>query len=80
MHMTDLFASIAGLTDLAEKKPVYTPTKDEMTWAFVAYPRAFGKKRVCVQIGAGEFLRVYPGNLMQEAMAQRFSMVNSRCL
>ena len=52
MHITDLFASIAGMTNrnwTADKKPAYNVTKNEAIWAMEQYPRIDGKQRACVQ-------------------------------
>lgn len=73
VHMTDLFAELAGLNDptrqeviagkpyaLQDKKPEYRPTSDELIWAKVQYPRREGVRRLVVQVDASGMARMYP--------------------
>lgn len=63
LHMTDVFASIAGLKgkDWTEnKKPSYNVTGSEANWAEVQFPRKPGLRRLVVQVGASADCRVYP--------------------
>ena len=73
VHMTDLFAEIAGLQKqgglaafgghpaLDEKRAEYVVTQNEMIWMIEQYPRVAGKRRLCIQGGASARCRVYPG-------------------
>lgn len=60
VQMSELFAEITGLTGITDFKPEYQPTKEEITWALVGFPRNPGVRRVCVQCTASAKARVYP--------------------
>jgi ADP-heptose:LPS heptosyltransferase len=69
LHMTDLFAEIAGLTAAPDTKVVlaspqaeYVITPNERIWAQEAYPRVEGMRRACIQPGASALCRSYPGD------------------
>ena len=82
LHMTDLFAEIAGLHSapglaaagghpaLDDKKAEYKVTENEMVWLLEQYPRKAGKRRVSIQVGASAACRVYPGNQWQEVIRE----------
>lgn len=72
LHMTDLFASIAGLTmpDDGDKKPDYRVKASEAMWAMEQYPRLNGTKRVCIQPRTSARNRNYPGPLMGDIMGE----------
>lgn len=72
IHMTDLFAEIAGLTAkegtagngghpaLDVKKPDYVVTPNEAIWLTMQFPRQPGKRRLCLQGGTSALCRIYP--------------------
>lgn len=64
LHMTDLFAEIAGLDDVENKLPEYRVKATEAIWAAEAYPRVNDTRRACIQVGASAALRVYPQKQM----------------
>lgn len=80
LHMTDLFAEVAGLKGrpglaaagghppLDEKLAGYVCTPNEMIWLSESYPRKDGKRRAALQVGASAACRVYPGNKWQEVI------------
>lgn len=82
LHMTDLFAEIAGLKgtvrDLSllgkgppailNKLPAYVPTEDEKTWARVQYPRTPLVRRICIQPSTSARCRTYPTANLSEVM------------
>lgn len=69
VHMTELFGEIAGITGIENLRPEYRVKATEAIWAAEAYPRVNGTRRVCIQIGASAKCRVYPRDLMGQAVA-----------
>jgi ADP-heptose:LPS heptosyltransferase len=63
LHMTELFAEIVGITDIADLHPAYAVKPTEAIWCNEAYPRN-SMPRVCVQVGASAKCRVYPQQLI----------------
>lgn len=66
VHMTDLFAQIAGVGEEFDKRPVYQVKPSEAVWANVQHPRN-QKRRLCVQVRTSAIARNYPGNLLGQA-------------
>ena len=58
-HMTDRFAHHFGLKTLANKKPDYHLSSEEIRWVTKTFPRNT-RKRLAVQVQAGVFCRTYP--------------------
>lgn len=67
LHMTDLFAKLAGVV-LPEgtKRAEYRVKPSEAIWAQEAYPRSETLKRVCIQVGTSSLARTYPRTQMGE--------------
>lgn len=59
IHLTDLFAEIAGVTIEGSKQPAYAVKPSEALWAAEKYPRT-QHRRVCVQVGTSAICRTYP--------------------
>lgn len=84
MHMTDLFAEIAGFKGtvrdlhllgkgepaLQDKKPDYIVSNNETIWVMEQYPRNAAKRRVCIQVSASGKCRVYPVQKLGQAVAE----------
>lgn len=68
LHMTELFAEVAGVRCIDNLRPAYHVSTDETRWAAEKYPRVNGTRRICVQIGTSAFCRAYPRNQMGEVM------------
>lgn len=78
LHMTDLFAEIAGfkgtVRDLSllgrgkpailDKKPAYVVSPNEAIWVMEQYARTPGIRRLCVQVGTSAMCRTYPAPRM----------------
>lgn len=60
IHMTDLFAEIAGIADIENKLPEYRIKPSEAIWAQEAYPRQGNTRRVAIQVGCSGVARRYP--------------------
>lgn len=72
VHMSELFAMVAGLTDVEDLLPAYVQTPGEAIWAREAYPRVPNVRRVCIQPATSARCRIYKdigkvGGLMMEA-------------
>lgn len=60
IHMTDLFAEIAGVSlDGADKRPDYRLKASEGAWADQQFPRVNGTRRIAIQPGASSPIRKY---------------------
>lgn len=66
LHMTNLFAEIAGLgaDGVADLLPAYAVKPSEAIWCNEAFPRVNGTRRVCIQIGTSSIARTYPRTQM----------------
>ncbi len=60
VHITEIFAEIAGLKDMENWTPEYRVKPTEAIWANEAYPRDPTVKRLAVQVGAASKVRRYP--------------------
>lgn len=60
LHMTDLFARIAGIDKIENLLPEYRVKPTEAIWANEAYPRFNGTRRATVQVGTSGRCRRYP--------------------
>lgn len=60
IHMTDLFAEIAGLSGEFDKKPEIALTDSEKIAVLEMYPRIPGLRRICIQAGSQSVARNYP--------------------
>ena len=70
-HMTDLYASIAGLPeDFDNKLPDYRVSGNEEIWSKEAYPRTPGLPRVVIQVGTSSVARTYHRNAMGMVVKQ----------
>lgn len=71
LHMTDLFAEIAGvdMTD-ADKLADYRVKPSEAIWANEAYPADPKMRRVCIQVGTSAMARTYPRPLISKVAAE----------
>lgn len=71
VHMTDLFAEIAGV-DMADadKLPDYRVKPSEAIWANEAYPPTPNMRRVCIQVGTSALCRTYPRPLMGQVISE----------
>ena len=68
IHMTDLFAKLAGVgMEGADKRPDYKVKPSEAIWANEAYPRQANVRRICIQVGTSSLARTYPRPQMGEA-------------
>jgi ADP-heptose:LPS heptosyltransferase len=68
VHMTDLFAELAGIElpdDPKEKKPDYAVKATEAIWLNEAHPRN-GMKRLCMQAKTSARARNYPQSMVGE--------------
>lgn len=74
VHMTDLFADVAGITGNFDKKPEYRISDKEVIWAMEAFPRTDRVQRLCVQVGASARARVYPLELMGRVAEQMMKL------
>jgi ADP-heptose:LPS heptosyltransferase len=70
IHMTDLFASITGLTGIKDKKPALELTNRERIWVMEGYPRKLGVRRIAIQVGASAICRVYPHDRLSEVATE----------
>lgn len=68
-HMTDIFAEIAGVHDLTDKRAEYRVSAAEAVWANVQYPRT-EKPRCCVQVGASARARMYAPQQLGQVIKQ----------
>lgn len=68
IHMTDVFAEVAGLDSVADKKPDYRLTARERAWASICYPRTPNTPRIGVQYGASAYARTFPPALTQQVL------------
>ncbi len=77
LHMTDLFAEIAGLSmgDDVDRRPEYRVRPSEAIWANEAYPRN-GNKRIAIQVAASGRCRRYHllGDLLNELVKKGFEV------
>ncbi len=69
VHMTELFAEIAGVT-VFDLKPELRLSENEKIWAGEAYPRRAGLRRLVVQVGASGLCRNYDRKLLGEAVGE----------
>ncbi len=76
LHMTDLFAEIAGI-EIENgidgeflRTPEYRVSYKEGVWVNEAYPRIPGVKRVAIQLGASSAIRRYPAPLFFNAIRE----------
>ena len=60
VHMTDLFADIAGIDAIQDKHPAYVVTRKEISWCMVQYPRVNGTRRLCIHCTTSVPTRTYP--------------------
>lgn len=60
VHMTELFAEIAGLSFVENLRPEYRVKPSELIWSNEAHPRVNGTPRVAVHIGTSAVCRTYP--------------------
>jgi ADP-heptose:LPS heptosyltransferase len=68
IHMTDVFAEVAGLSSVQNKKPDYRLTQKEKGWAKICYPRTPLTPRIGVQYGASSYARTFPPALTQQVL------------
>jgi ADP-heptose:LPS heptosyltransferase len=66
LHMTELFAELAGLTDVIDLKPDYKVSANEAIWANEALPRHRRLKRCAIQPRTSGACRTYPQELCGE--------------
>ncbi len=59
IHMTDLFAEIAGIGKIEDMLPAYKLKASELIWANEGFPRS-GVPRIAVQVGTSSRARRYP--------------------
>lgn len=64
VHMTSLFAEIAGLDSVTDLKPDYRMKPSEIAWAAGNFPRKAGLKRVTMQPNTSGLCRRYPPGLL----------------
>lgn len=69
VHMTDLFAEIAGVGEIQDKKPQFELTNNERIWVMEGYPRVNGVRRLCVQGTASAVCRIYPQDQLNKALS-----------
>jgi ADP-heptose:LPS heptosyltransferase len=67
--MTDLFAEVAGLDSIEDKKPAYVVSDMEKAWAGIEYPRDPKMPRLCIQLGASAGCRSYPPHNLRNVIA-----------
>jgi ADP-heptose:LPS heptosyltransferase len=68
IHMTDVFAEVAGIADFENKKPDYRIMPREKAWASLVYPREKATPRIGVQYGASSYARTFRPDLTQEVL------------
>lgn len=59
IHLTDLFAEIAGVEIQGSRQPAYAVKASEALWAAEKYPRT-QHRRLAVQVGTSAVCRTYP--------------------
>ena len=68
VHMTELFASLAGMPVPEVMQPAYAVRASEAVWAAEMFPRVNGTRRVCIQVGASGICRVFPRHALGEVV------------
>ena len=71
IHMTDVFAVLAGLTGIENKQPAFQVSPSEIAWCMVQYPRVNGTRRLVIHPAASVPTRRYPIGKLAE-IAQNF--------
>jgi ADP-heptose:LPS heptosyltransferase len=68
VHMTDLFAEIAGVRGIQDKQPEFRLAAPEIGWCMQEYPREQNVRRLAAQVGSNARCRMYPIPLFAQVL------------